>query len=184
MDWMAGGANLVMLAAESEAAGSPLQINLFTYLAQVANVLVVMLLLTKLVFKPLGDVLAKREAEVAESVDGARQAREEAEKLRDEMKLQLEQTRRRAQEELQRALDAAEQERLRRVRQAEEEARRALDQARAEIRMERDQALAAIREEAATLAVAAAGRLLRRTITGDDQRRLAREFIEQVGERR
>lgn len=186
MEWMAGAARgLVLLAAvEGEAAASPLNVNWTTFAAQVVNVLVVMLVLSRLVFKPLGEVLARRESEVSEAVDGARRAREEAERLRDEMRQELEQTRRRAQEELQRALEAAEQERLKRVRQAEEEARRTLEQARAEIRMERDLALAAIREEAANLAVAAAGKLLRRSITDSDHVRLAREFIEQVGDRR
>ncbi|HEY8425323.1 MAG TPA: F0F1 ATP synthase subunit B [Limnochordales bacterium] len=186
MDWMAGvSEHLVALAAAGgEAAATPLQINLTTFAAQVVNVLVVMLLLTRLLFKPLGEVLAKREAEVSEAIEGARRSREEAERLRDEMRQELEQTRRRAQEELQRALEAAEQERQRRLKQAEEEARRSLEQARAEIRMERDQALAAIREEAAILAVAAAERLLRRNIDEADGRRIAREFIEQVGERR
>lgn len=185
MEWMAGiGQQVVPLAAAGEAAGTPLAINLTTFAAQVVNVLVVLLLLTRLVFKPLGEVLARREAEVADAVEGARRSREEAERLREEMRREVEQTRRRAQEELQRALEAAEQERQRRLRQAEEEARRALEQARAEIRMERDQALAAIREEAANLAVAAAERLLRRSITEEDSRRIAREFIEQVGERR
>lgn len=187
MEWLASQAQhmvVFLAAAEGEGGASPLSINWTTFGAQVLNVLVVLFLLSRFLFKPLGEILAQREAEVSESLDGARKAREEAERLREEMRYELEQARRRAQEEIQRAVEAAEQERLRRVRLAEEEARRTLEQARAEIRMERDMALAAIREEAANLAVAAAGRLLRRSISDADHRRLAREFIEQVGERR
>ncbi|MBE3599454.1 MAG: F0F1 ATP synthase subunit B [Limnochordaceae bacterium] len=182
MEWAASSA--MFLAAAEGAAQTPLQFNVVTFLAQVINVLIVLYLLTRFLFKPLGEVLQKREAEVSESLDGARQARAEAEKLRDEMRASLEEARRRAQQELQRALEAAEQERQRRLKLAEEETRRMLEQARAEIRMEREQAVAAIRDEAAALAVDAAQHLLRRNISDDDQRRLAREFIEQVGERR
>ncbi len=172
---------LVTMAAE-EGGVNLLNFNPLTFAAQALNVLVVMVALYYLLFRPLGDAIARREQFVSESLDGARRARDEAERLKREMEATLEQARRRAQEELQRSLESAEQERARRLKQADEEARRMVEQARNEIRAEREQALAAIREEAASLAVMVASRLLQRSISDDDQHRLAREFVRQVGE--
>ena len=179
-------AGLVALAAAAaeEGAFNPLSVNPLTFAAQAVNVLVVMVALYYLLFRPLGDAIARRERFVSESLDGARQARDEAERLKQEMERTLEEARRRAQEELQRAVEVAEQERARRLKQADEEARRMVEQARAEIRAEREQALAALREEAASLAVMAASRLLQRNIEDEDQLRMAREFVRQVGDHR
>lgn len=183
--WQLSG--LIPLAAAEAAEGAaanPLSVNPVTFAAQAINVLVVMVALYYFLFRPLGEAIARREQFVSESLDGARRARDEAEKLKEEMDQTLEQARRRAQEELQRAMEAAEQERTRRLKQADEEARRMVEQARAEIRAEREQALTAIREEAAHLAVLAAERLLQRSVGQEDQHRLAREFIQQVGDGR
>lgn len=175
---------LVVMAAEAPGAASPLSFNITTMLAQAINVLVVLYLLNRFLFKPLGDVLHRREVEVQDGLEGARKAREEAERLRDETRTALDETRRRAHEEIQRAREAGEQERARLAKAGEDETRRMLEKARAEIRLEREQAIAAIREEAAQLAVGAAEHLLKRSLTEDDHRRLAREFIGRVGEQR
>lgn len=152
----------------------------WSFLFQVINLLAVMGVLYMLLYKPLGKILADREAKIEGSLNDAAAAREKAENVLAEYQQQLQGARREAQEILDRANRMAEATRTEIVARAKDEASRALEQARAEIEGEKSKALAAIRSEAATLAVLAAGKVLERTLTEDDQERLAREALAEV----
>lgn len=157
-----------------------LNLNGWTFLFQVINLLVVMGVLYILLYKPLGKVLADREAKIEGSLQDAAAAKARAEQMLTEYQQQLQGARQEAQEILDRANRMAEETRAEIVTKAREEASRALEQARAEIEGEKSKALAAIRSEAANLAVLAAGKVLERTLTPDDQERLAREALAEV----
>jgi F-type H+-transporting ATPase subunit b len=152
----------------------------WTFLFQVINLLVVMGVLYILLYKPLGKILADREAKIEGNLRDAAAAKEKAEQMLTEYQQQLRGARQEAQAILDRANRMAEETRAEIVARAKEEAGRALEQARAEIEGEKSKALAAIRNEAATLAVLAAGKVLGRTLTPDDQERLAREALAEV----
>lgn len=157
-----------------------LNFNGWTFLFQVVNLLVVMGVLYILLYKPLGKILADREAKIEGDLKEAAAAKQKAEEMLTQYEQQLHNARREAQEILERANKMAEETRAEIVARAKEEAGRALEQARAEIEGEKSKALAAIRSEAATLAVLAAGKVLGRTLTPDDQERLAREALAEV----
>jgi F-type H+-transporting ATPase subunit b len=54
-------------------------------------------------------------------------------------------------------------------------------QAKSEIELETKRAKVSLREEAADIAVAAAERLLGRAMGGDDQKRLAEQYVRELG---
>ncbi len=54
-------------------------------------------------------------------------------------------------------------------------------QAKADIEAETKRAKASLREDVAGIALAAAERLLGRTMTGDDQKRLADQYVRELG---
>jgi F-type H+-transporting ATPase subunit b len=66
------------------------------------------------------------------------------------------------------------------VAQAKEEAARALEQARLELEKEKRSAIAAIRSQTADLVVAAASKVLARTLTSEDQEHLLQEALAEV----
>ena len=74
---------------------------------------------------------------------------------------------------------AEERERL--LQQSREEAQRLLIQARSEIEHEVGRAKADLRREAVTLSLAAAERLLKRSLTDEDHRRIAEQTIQELG---
>ncbi|MGI9862798.1 F0F1 ATP synthase subunit B [Moorella naiadis] len=157
-----------------------LNFNPWTFLLQALNLLVIMGLLYVFLYKPIGKILAERENRIEGSLNDAAAAREKAENILVEYQQQLRGARQEAQIILDRAARMAEETRTEIINQARTEAERTLAQARGEIEGEKTKALAAIRSEAANLAVLAAAKVLERSLTADDQERLAREALAEV----
>lgn len=157
-----------------------LNFNPWTFLLQAFNLLVIMGLLYVFLCKPIGKILAERENRIEGNLNDAAAAREKAENILAEYRQQLQGARQEAQTILDRAAKMAEETRTEIVNQARTEAERTLAQARGEIEGEKSKALAAIRSEAANLAVLAAAKILERSLTADDQERLAREAVAEV----
>ena len=65
---------------------------------------------------------------------------------------------------------------------ARREQQELLERARRDIAAEREVALDSVRREAVELAIRAAEKLVRRSLDAEDNRRLVREFLGQVGE--
>jgi F-type H+-transporting ATPase subunit b len=169
----------IALAAGAEEPGI---INLnITVLIQAINFLILIFLLTKFLFKPLTKFLADRSAGIEKSLAEAKAANEAAAKAQAEYKAQMREAQREIaaiREQGQREIEA---ERQRLLQASREEAERLVAQAKAEIQAETKRARVSLREEAATLAMAAAERLLGRTVSGDDQKRLAEQYVRELG---
>ncbi|WP_157109998.1 F0F1 ATP synthase subunit B [Thermanaeromonas toyohensis] len=163
-----------------EAIFRALNFNFWTFLWQVLDLLIVMGVLYLLLYKPLGKILAEREAKIEGSLQDAQAAKEKAEKLLKEYEDKLAGARREAQAIIERATRLGEEMREEILAQAREEANRTLEAARAEIAGEKARALAAIRDEAAGLAVLVAQKILERSLTPEDQERLLKESLLKV----
>lgn len=173
--------NLTFAAAAGGAA-NPVSIDWSTLILQSINLLVVMGGLYFLLFKPVAGIMQRREKFVEDSLNQAASAKEEAEALLAEYKRQLDAARAEAQRIIEKATQDAENYARRRREEADAQAQEVLAKAKREIEAEREKALSAIRDEVATLAVAAAGKILGRTLTPQDHERLVSDFIEKVGE--
>ena len=169
-------------AALAAGAEEPGIINLnVTVLIQAINFLILIFLLSKFLFKPLTKFLADRSAGIEKSLAEAKAAHEAATKAQAEYQAQIRETQREIaaiREQGQREVEA---ERQRLIAASRAEAERLVAQAKAEIEAETKRAKASLREEAAGIAVAAAERLLGRIVTGDDQKRLAEQYVRELG---
>ena len=173
----------VLRAAEEAAAhAEPGIVNLnITILIQVVNFLILIALLSRFLFKPLQKFLAQRAEGIEKSLAEARLARESAAKAQEEYRAQLLAAQREAaglREQAQREVEA---ERQRLLKASRDEAQRVLDDAKAAIQVETRRARAALRQEVVTLSLAAAERLLGRAMTTEDQKRLAEQFVRDLG---
>lgn len=169
-------------AAAATAVANPVSVDWWTLILQSINLLVVMGVLYFLLFKPIAGVIQKRERFVEDSLAHAANSKEEADRLLAEYQEQLKEARTQAQEIIAKAANDAEEYARRKRQEADQEAQDVLAKAKREIELEREKALSAIRDEVATLAVAAAGRVLNREITKDDHKHLVDDFINKVGE--
>ncbi|MGI9952099.1 F0F1 ATP synthase subunit B [Moorellaceae bacterium AZ2] len=163
-----------------EAIFQALNFNFWTFLWQVLDLLIVMGVLYVLLYKPLGKILAEREAKIEGSLQDAALAKEKAERMLQEYENQLAGARQEAQAIIDRATRLGEEMREDIVKRAKEEASRTLEQARAEIAGEKAKALAAIRDEAAGLAILVAEKIINKSLTAEDQKRLLEESLAEV----
>ncbi|MGI5875489.1 MAG: F0F1 ATP synthase subunit B [Dethiobacteria bacterium] len=151
-----------------------------SFLFQAFNVLVIILLLYKFLWKPLTQSMANREEKISGDLREAALAREKAEEMIVSYQQRLEKANQEGQAILERAAKMAEGARAEILAQAKEEAARAMEQARMEIEKEKRKALAAIRNQAADLVVVTTGKVLARTLSPGDHEHLVREALTEV----
>jgi F-type H+-transporting ATPase subunit b len=172
------------LQAAEEAAkhAEPGIVNLnITTLIQVVNFLILIALLSRFLFAPLKKFLAERAEGIEKALAEAKLAREATAKAREEYRAQIQATQREAAALREQAQREVEAERQRLLKASRDEAQRVLDDAKAAIEMETKRARASLRDEVVTLSLAAAERLLGRAMTTEDQKRLAEQYVRELG---
>lgn len=157
------------------------EIKIPTLVLTMINFLVFFAILRAILYRPLMAMLDRRREEIASGLAKAAEAEKRAEELRRDFDAQVASARREAQDIVNKALSEVEEVRAKRMAEIEEEASRRLEKAREAISLEKERAVAALREEVATLAVLAAGKVLERSITTEDHKRLVDEFVDGVG---
>jgi len=164
------------------AADEPLfQINLFQVLIAAANFVIFLALLWTFAFKPVSKMLDDRKARIEQGLKDAEQARKDRESAEQERLAALAEARRESNEILARAQRVAQETRDADIAATREELDRMRERAASEIESEKVKALSDLRAEVADLALAAAGKVLNESMTGDRQRRLVEEFLDDVG---
>jgi F-type H+-transporting ATPase subunit b len=136
-----------------------------------------MALLAKFAFPRISEALDRRQHAIEDSIEAAERTRREADRLLSEYRERLREARRQAEEIISRARQAAEVH----ARDAQEEAvsrrEQLMEQTRREIEAETRRAILEIRREVADLTVLATEKVTRKTLTGEDQRRLVEEAV-------
>jgi F-type H+-transporting ATPase subunit b len=151
-------------------------------ISQIVNFLLLLLVLRFLLYKPILNMLQERREKIKESLQYAEQVKEEAAAEREKHQKELEEAHRKAEEAIAQASRISEQERENIVAEAQEEAHRILEQARAEIEYERRQAMIDLQEQAVELAIAAASKVIDKSLDKKEHRRLIKEFLAESGD--
>ena len=147
---------------------------------QVVNFLILLFLLNRFLFKPILARLDDRSARISKGLEDAEVAARDRELARAEREAAVAEARKEANEMIARATKIAEDTRNDILTSAREEAEKVSTRAREEIVAEKDRAMAEIRGQVADLALAAAGKLVRREMDDPTQRRLVEEFLAEV----
>ena len=139
-----------------------------------------MLVLWKFVFPRIGEALDRRQRAIEDSIDAAERTRREADELLAEYRQRLADARGQADEIVARARktgEATEAEAMADARRRREEL---MEQTRRDIQQETRRAIQEIRSEVADLTVRATEKVTRKSLTGDDQRRLVDEALAEL----
>jgi F-type H+-transporting ATPase subunit b len=155
-------------------------VNLVGLIFQVVNFLLLLYLLNRFLFKPLLARMDERGEKIRQGLEDAEVAARDRELARAEREAAVAEARKEAAEMLARSNKIAEDTRNQILADARAEAERVTSSAREEIVAEKDRAMAEIRGQVAELALAAAGKLVRREMDGSTQRRLVEEFLAEV----
>lgn len=147
------------------------------------TILVFLLLLVAfnhLAWKPLKATLLAREDSIRKSLEDARQAREELQRLRGESAKMLADARAEAETILSRTRDDANRFRDEMKAKAQVDAATIVKNAERRIEMETSRALQQIRAEAVEFSVAIASKILQRNVSKEDNERLIEETFRQI----
>lgn len=148
-----------------------------TLIAQIINFLILVVILTKVAYKPLMKALEERRERIAASIEQADRERAEAEQLKRDYQEQLAMARTEAQNIVEKATRLAEQTREEIVSAARAEHAKLLKEAQEEIARERKQALSELRSEVVTLSMAAAAKIIEKNMDTEANSKLISNFI-------
>ena len=150
------------------------------YIWTIVTFLLLLVAFNYLAWRPLKATLAAREDSIRKSLDDARQAREELQRLRGESAKMLTDARAEADTILARTRDDANRFRDEMKEKAQAEAATIVKNAERRIEMETSRALQQIRAEAVEFSVAIASKILQRNVSKEDNERLIEETFRQI----
>lgn len=181
----AGTAFLLVLASGGEGAEfKPLELDWKpTVWAWVIFVLL-FLVLRKFAWKPLLQAVEAREKRIEESLAKAEEVQRAAAGIAARQEAALAEAHAKAKGVLDDARAQAEEFRRREMEKTQGEATAFLDRAKKEIALEEGKARDALRREVVDLTLEAAGRVLERSVTGADDRRLAEQAVDEIRKRK
>ena len=150
------------------------------YIWTIATFLVLAGLLAKFAWGPLLAALASRQDAIRKSLDEARQAKQELERLNVESARILAQARTEAEAILTATRSDATQFREELKQQARAEAASIVKNAEKQVELEKTRAIQEIRQEAVNLSVSIASKLLQRNVSKDDNLRLIEDTFKHI----
>jgi F-type H+-transporting ATPase subunit b len=146
----------------------------------IVTFLLLVFLLRRFAWGPLMGALDRRQQTIAAAVDDARKTKEELERVQRESTQVVNEARREAEAIVTRARSDAERFREDLRTKAAAEAATITRNAERQIQQETARAIGQLRQEAIDLSVAIASKLLRRTVTREDNERLIQDVIEKL----
>ena len=142
--------------------------------------LAVLFILSRAAYPKILGAVEARERHIRELLEAAARDREEAESLLEEQRRERDAVRAQVQQLLAEGRSGAEKMREEILAEARREQQELLERSRREIDREMERSIAELRLQVVDLAIAAAGKLVQRNLNDDDNRRLVREFVEQI----
>jgi F-type H+-transporting ATPase subunit b len=153
------------------------------YIWTILTFLVLLGLLARFAWRPLLDALERRQESIRKSLDDARQARQELERVKADAAKLLAEARSEANEIVSRTRSDAARFADEMKAQARTDAQALVKQADREIAIQTARAVESIRREAVELSVAIASKILRRDISREDHERLIQDTLQEMQSR-
>lgn len=157
-----------------------LEINPGLAIWTIVTFVLLVIVLRSFAWKPLLEALNKREEHVRSSLERAEHAKQEAERILNENRIQLAKAESEAQRILTEGRALGEKLKNEIVDQANQQSRRMIDQAKHEIERDKDAALSELRSEVASLAIKAAEKILDETLDENRHRRIVDAYLKDL----
>jgi F-type H+-transporting ATPase subunit b len=156
-----------------------LGINVPILLAQIVNVVILLVVLYFVAYKPVMRMLDQRSRRIKDSMEQADTIKEQAALTEEEVKKQLDTARKEGQERIAQAAQAGEKIREKARQSARQEAEDLFARARGEIQRERDEAISELRKEVADITITAAEKVIDRSLDKKAHRELIDKVLEE-----
>lgn len=154
----------------------------WTFIAQIANLFLQMYLFKRFLFKPVKDIIAKRQAEINSVYDEADKALKAANDTQKAYEAQLQNAHSEADAITSRAVASAQVRSAELLRQAEADAGAIREKASRDIALERSKVLSEAKHEISGIAVELASKVAAKEIDEKQQDELISRFIDELGD--
>jgi F-type H+-transporting ATPase subunit b len=151
-------------------------------IAYIINFALLVVLLRMFLYRPVKNALAQRQQRIADSLEAADKASQEAAQQRVEFEKELALAREAAQEEAKKAAEATEKMRQEILAAAEKEASEIKARARDEAELEKQQIAADLRKQAAELAMQITRKVVGEAVDEQTQNKLIDQFLTNMGD--
>lgn len=145
--------------------------------------IVLFVILSRLAFPAIIDAVAERERALQAAIDDAKRDREEAAKILEQQRKELDAARVEAQRFIAEGRQAGEKMRTEMLTETRREQQEVLERARREIGAERDRAIAELRRETVELAVLGAGKVIEKNLDDEANRQIVEHFLSTLSPR-
>lgn len=159
-----------------------ISVNLWQILISLLNLLILFLLFKKYLFKPVNNMLAKRQSEIDARYDEADEAKRLAEEDKSLWNEKIGTVKAETDEMIKKAQESARHQGDTIVAKAKEQADGIIRQAQTQAELEMQKAQEGIKKEIVEVSTALANKLLEREINAEDHRDLIDSFIEKIGD--
>jgi F-type H+-transporting ATPase subunit b len=154
----------------------------WTFIATILNLFIQMWLIKKFLFKPINNILEKRQTMTDQEITDARAAKEEADGLKQQYESSIADAQMKATEIVQNAQKEAQVRADGIVAAAQTEAANLKSKAEADITQEKKKAINEVKNEIGGLAMDIAGKVVEKEIHEEDHKKLIDDFINNVGD--
>ncbi len=154
----------------------------WTFLAQICNLMIQLVIFKKFLLKPIKQVIADRKAKADSEIADAQKLRTEAEAMKAEYEQNLQDARTEANQIVATAQKTATARSEEIVGEARAQAAALKQKAEADIAQERKKAVNEVKDEIGGIAMEIASKVVEREISEKDHKDLIDEFIKNVGE--
>ena len=137
-------------------------------------------LLKRFAFPPILEVLEERENKIRSEISDAEKLRQEAEEIKADLGKELKSAHEKAQTIIQMAGDESKKLQEKSIQETQSKVRQMQNDAEQEIQITRNKLLNEIRSYAAALTMASTEKVLKRSLSDDDKKRLVDESIDEV----
>ncbi len=159
-----------------------ISVNIWQILISLANLLIMLVILKKFLFKPVQKVVSEREAQVKKIYEEADVSRNTAADMKQEYESRLATAREEADGLVRNAVMTAQRKSDSMLAEASSQVSHMKQKAEEEIEQEKKQMLQDVRGEISDIAVSIASKVVEREIKESDHKALVDEFIRNVGE--
>ena len=172
---------LMMFTAEAKNTQELVTLVPWTFIAQIINLFIQMYLIKRFLFKPINNILEKRKELADKEIREAREAKEEADSLKDQYESSLTNAHAEAAQIVSDAQKEAQSKADAMVKEAQQEATDIKARAAADIEQEKKKAINEAKDEIGGLAMDIAGKVVEKEINEADHKKLIDDFISKVG---
>ena len=148
----------------------------------IINLIILFLLLRHFLIKPVTEVMEKRKQMIAEGLQNAKDAQDDAMKMKEEYAKALQGAKAESVQIIEKARKEAKTEYERIVQEADRKAESIIDSAKADIRIEREKTMNDLQSEIASLAMTAAAKIVAEQTESKGNQEIYDKFLEEVGD--